>query len=136
MCKRSLAWCLQLSKTRQNVKTVLVQLVFPINAHQNVNQKPIGSMPAYQAQCTLPPQPIYLTLLFDFLRVWFRDYLLVAYALKYEYGTKGADSLLLGVPDSLLLGVPPLVCRFSPLRSSTPCLHITQAHSDYSTQTI
>ena len=98
MCKRSLAWCLQLSKTRQNVKTVLVRLVFPINAHQNVNQKPIGSMPAYQAQCTLPPQPIYLTLLFDFLRVWFRDYLLVAYALKYEYGTKGVDSLLLGVP--------------------------------------
>ena len=45
-------------------------LAFPINARQNVNQKPSGSVPAYQAQCTLP----YHTLLFDFSRVWFRDY--------------------------------------------------------------
>ena len=36
-------------------------IVFPINAHQNVNQKPIGSAPAYWAQCTLPPQSIYQT---------------------------------------------------------------------------
>ena len=48
-----------------------VWLAFPINAHQNANQKPTGSAPAYRAQCTLPPQPIYPTLLFDFLRVWF-----------------------------------------------------------------
>ena len=53
--------------------------------------------------------------------VWLAS-LLVAYALKHEYGTKGADSLL--------LGVPPLVYRLSPLVSSTPCLHITQAHYD------
>ena len=51
-----------------------MRLAFLINAHQNVNQKPIGSAPAYQAQCTLPTQPIYQTLLFDFSRVWFRDY--------------------------------------------------------------
>ena len=67
------AWCLQLSKMKHNGKTVLVQLAVPINTNQNANQKPIGSAPAYWAQCTLPPQPIYQTLLFDFLRVWFQD---------------------------------------------------------------
>ena len=41
-------------------------LAFPINTHQNANQKPIRSAPAYQVQCTLPSQPIYQTLLFDF----------------------------------------------------------------------
>ena len=51
-----------------------MQLAFPINAHQNVNQKSIGSAPSYRAQCTLSPQPIYQTLLFDFSRVWFQDY--------------------------------------------------------------
>ena len=38
------------------------------NAHQNANQKPIRSAPAYQVQCTLPPQLIHQTLLFDFMR--------------------------------------------------------------------
>ena len=35
--KRSIfpAWCSHLSKTKQNAKTALVQLAFPINAHQN-----------------------------------------------------------------------------------------------------
>ena len=28
----------------------------------------------FTAQCTLPPYPIYQTLLLDFSRVWFRDY--------------------------------------------------------------
>ena len=41
---------------------VLVQLAIPINAHQNANKKSIGSAPAYRAQCTLPPYPIYQTL--------------------------------------------------------------------------
>ena len=50
---------------KQNTKTVLVRLAIPIDAHQNANQKPIGSVPAYQAQCTLLPQPIYQTLLFE-----------------------------------------------------------------------
>ena len=45
------------------MKMALIRLAFPINAHQNANQKPIRSAPAYQAQCTLPPQPIYQTLL-------------------------------------------------------------------------
>ena len=66
--------CLQLSKMKQNAKTVVVRLLSPINAHQNANQKPIGSAPAYQAQCTLPPQSIYQTLLSNFSRVWLRDY--------------------------------------------------------------
>ena len=48
------------------MKTVLMQLAFTINAHQNANQKPIGSAPAYKAQCTLTPQPIYQTLLLNF----------------------------------------------------------------------
>ena len=48
-------------------------VAFPINARQNANQKPIGSASAYLVQCTLPPQPIYQTLLFDFSRVWFLD---------------------------------------------------------------
>ena len=69
----SSAWCLQLSKMKQNAKTAIVRLGFPINAHLNANQKPIGSAPSYRTQCTLPPQPIYQTLLFDFSRVWFRD---------------------------------------------------------------
>ena len=43
-----------------------MQLAFLINARQNADQKPIGSAPAYWAQCTLPPQPVYQTLLFDF----------------------------------------------------------------------
>ena len=60
--------CLQLSKMKQNTKTVLVWLAFPINT----NQKPIRSAPAFRAQCAFPPQPIYQTLLFDFSRVWFR----------------------------------------------------------------
>ena len=64
---------LHLSKTKQNEKMTLVHLAFPINAHQNAIQKPIGSAPAHRAQCTLQPQPIYQTLLFNFLRVWFRD---------------------------------------------------------------
>ena len=68
------AWRLQLSKTKQNTKTVLVQLAFPINAHQKANQKPIGSALANWVQCTLPPHPIYQTHVFDFSRVWFRDY--------------------------------------------------------------
>ena len=74
--KRSIfpAWCLQHYKTKQNTKTVLVRLAFPINAHQNANQKPIGSAPSYRAQCTLPPQQMCHTLLFNFSRVWFRDY--------------------------------------------------------------
>ena len=57
--KRSIfpALCSQHYKTKQNTKTVLVRLAFPINAHQNANQKPIGSAPSYRAQCTLPPQP-------------------------------------------------------------------------------
>ena len=59
------------------MKTVLVRLVFPINAHQNANQKPIGSAPSYRVQCTLPPQPMCQTLLFDFSRVWFRDYFIL-----------------------------------------------------------
>ena len=70
----SFSLAVQLSKTKQNVKTVLVRLPFPINAHQNANQKPIGSAPSYQAQCTLPLRPMCQTLLFDFSRVWFRDY--------------------------------------------------------------
>ena len=57
------AWCLQLSKTKQNANTVLVRLAFPITAHQNANQKPMGSAPAYQVRYTLPPQTIYQTLL-------------------------------------------------------------------------
>ena len=32
----------------------------------------IGSAPAYRAQCTLPPHPIYQTHVFDFSRVWFQ----------------------------------------------------------------
>ena len=59
-----------------------VQLSFLINAHQNANQKPIGSAPAYRAQCTLPPQPVYQTFLFDFSRVWFQDYSVVAVRYK------------------------------------------------------
>ena len=58
------------SKMKQNAKTVFAQLAFQINAHQNADQKPIGSVPAYWAQCTLSPQPIYQTLLFDFSRVY------------------------------------------------------------------
>ena len=46
-----------------------VRLAFPINAHQNANQKPIGSAPSYRAQCTLPPQPMCQTLLFDLVLV-------------------------------------------------------------------
>ena len=34
-----------------------VRLAFPINAHQNANQKPIGSAPSYRVQRTLPPDP-------------------------------------------------------------------------------
>ena len=45
------ALCLQLSKTKQNVKMVHLQLAIPINAHQNANQKPIVSAPVYWAQC-------------------------------------------------------------------------------------
>ena len=60
------AWCLELFKMKQNAKTVLVWLAFLINAHQNANQKPIGSVRAYWTQCALPPQPIYHTLLFNF----------------------------------------------------------------------
>ena len=55
--------CLVQQKTFGNANRT--RTIFPINAHQNVNQKPIGSTPAYRAQCTLPPQPIYQTLLFD-----------------------------------------------------------------------
>ena len=65
--------CLQLSKTKQNAKTVVVRLLSPINAHQNANQKSIGGAPAYQAVYTLP-QSIYQTLLSNFSRVWLRDY--------------------------------------------------------------
>ena len=52
------------------MKTALVRLAFLINAHQNANQKPIGSAPAYPR--TLPPQPIYQTLFFDLGRVKYR----------------------------------------------------------------
>ena len=45
-----------------------MQLAFLISAHQNANQKPIRSVPSYRAQCILPPQPIYQTLVFDFQR--------------------------------------------------------------------
>ena len=55
----------------KNMKTALPRLAFPINTHQNANQNPIESAPAYRVQCT---QPIYQTLLFDFLRVWLRDH--------------------------------------------------------------
>ena len=64
---------LQHSKTKQNAKMALVQLALLINAHHNANQKPIRSVPAYRAQCTLPPQLIYQTFLFNFSRVWFHD---------------------------------------------------------------
>ena len=40
-----------------------MRLAFPINAHQNANQKPIGSAPSYRVQCTLPPQLMCQTLL-------------------------------------------------------------------------
>ena len=43
-------------------RTALVWLAFPMNTHQNANQKPLTSVPPYQAQCTLPPQLIYQTL--------------------------------------------------------------------------
>ena len=71
-CSNLTRLVLQHSKTNQNAKTALVQLAFLINAHQNANQKPIGSAPAYRAQCTstpadLPDPP------FQFSRVWFRD---------------------------------------------------------------
>jgi len=48
------------------VKTGFVWLAFPTKAHQNANQKPIRRVPAYRVQCTLPPQPIYQTLLLIF----------------------------------------------------------------------
>ena len=66
-------WCLQFSETKQNMKMACVVFAFLIKALQNADQKPIGSGPAYRVQCTLPPQPIYQALLFDFSRVWFRD---------------------------------------------------------------
>ena len=44
-------------KRSKKTKMVLVRLAHPINAHHNVNQKPIGSAPAYWVQCTLPPHP-------------------------------------------------------------------------------
>ena len=59
---------------KQKAKKALVRLAFVTNKHQNANEKPIGSVPAYRVQCTLPPQPIYQTLLFDFLRIWLRNY--------------------------------------------------------------
>ena len=51
--KRSIlpTWCLQLSKTKQNAKTVLVQLAIPINAHQNANQA--------NQKCTCIPGAVY-----------------------------------------------------------------------------
>ena len=39
------------------MKTALARLAFPVSTHQNANEKPIESAPAYWAQCTLPPQP-------------------------------------------------------------------------------
>ena len=48
------AWCSQLSETKLNAKMALVRLAFLINAHQNANQKSIGSAPAYRAECTHP----------------------------------------------------------------------------------
>jgi len=33
-----------------------------------------GSAPAFRAQCTLPPQPIFQTFFSIFPRFWFRDY--------------------------------------------------------------
>jgi len=53
------AWCLQLSKTKQNTKTVLVQLAFPINAHQNAYQKPIEV--CLHAGCSVHFHPIPFT---------------------------------------------------------------------------
>ena len=40
---------------------VLVLLAFPVDTHQNANQKPIGSAPAYRAQCTVHFHPIPFT---------------------------------------------------------------------------
>ena len=56
-----LSFPLDVYKTKQNVKMVLVRLAFPINTYQNANQNAIRSVPGYQAQCTctLPPDPIY-----------------------------------------------------------------------------
>ena len=45
---------------KQNEKTAFMLLEFPINAHQNANQKPIGGAPEYQVQYTVQPQPIHL----------------------------------------------------------------------------
>ena len=36
-----------------NVTTVLVLLPFPVDTHQNANQKPIGSAPANRTQYTV-----------------------------------------------------------------------------------
>ena len=73
--KRSIfpACRLQLTKTKQNAKKVLVRLAFPINAHQNANQKLIGSAPSYRAQCTLPPQPMCQTCRHDRIHFVHRD---------------------------------------------------------------
>ena len=60
-----------------------MRLAFPINAHQNANQKPIRSAPSYRAQCTLPPRPMCQTLLFNFSRVWFRDYPITLHTHQY-----------------------------------------------------
>ena len=71
-------------------------------ANQNANQKPIRSVPAYWAQCTLPPQPIYQTLLLDFSRVWFRDYLkLVGKASTTSVYQQSSSCLLLRCPACL-----------------------------------
>ena len=65
--------------TKQNVKTVSCGYISI--SHQNVNQKSIGSALVHQAQCTLP-------LLFDFVRVWFRDYLLHGSLLTWYWSVK------------------------------------------------
>ena len=67
------AWCLQLSKVKQNAKMVLVQLAFPIIAHQICKSQ---SEVRLHTGCsvhfhTIPfTRPSYSI----FSRVWFRDY--------------------------------------------------------------
>ena len=115
---------------KQNAKTVLVWLAFPINAHQNANQKPIGSAPACRVQCTLSPHPIYQTLLFDFSWVWFQDYIVALFpgteALFFLPSSPGNEATYIGnfqTPCSeRLLGV---------LLVSFLSLNVSQTHTVY-----
>ena len=56
------AWCLYLSKTKQNANMVLMRLAFPINPHQNANQKPIEVHLHAGRSVHFHPIPIYQTL--------------------------------------------------------------------------